>query len=166
MLFWVNFVMTNEEERLQHWLTVLAEPDAHMSKIAAEKLGSLRLPQAVPSLIYAMQHRTASVAAAAALALGEIRDKNAIRPLIVTMMNHQDVVVQTAAAEALGAMKAVDAVPSLKRIVQDYLAKYENDRFNLTRGMSRGLFTTAIQSLREIGTREALRIAADAERAG
>lgn len=138
--------MSPEEERLKQWLTVLNEPDAVMSKIAAEKLGEMHSMRPIPDLIRAMQHRTTLVAAASALALGKIRDNSATPALIQTLLTHQDVVVQTAAAESLGVLKTTEAVPALRKIVYDHIETYKNDRFNLTRGMSRGLFTTAIQS--------------------
>lgn len=158
--------MSPEEERLKKWLAVLNEPNAEMSKIAAEKLGSLHNPIAVPDLIRAMEHRTAMVAASAALALGKIGDKSASPSLIKTLHNHQDVMVQSAAAEALGQLREIQAISHLKQTIDEYLEKYKNDRFNLTRGMSRGLFTTSILALRQIGTPHALRIAQEAERAG
>jgi HEAT repeat protein len=158
--------MSPEEERLKKWLAVLNEPDAQMSRIAAEKLGDLRNTTAIPDLIRAMQHRTAQVASAAALALGKIGDKSASPSLIKTLHDHQDVMVQTAAAEALGHLRDTQAIAHLKQTIDDYLDKYKNDRFNLTRGMSRGLFTTSIAALRNIGTVSALRIAQEAEKAG
>lgn len=155
-----------EEQRLKKWMDVLHEPDTEMSKIAADKLGEIGNKQAVPELIEAMEKRTALVAAAAAIALGKIGDRSSIPVLIKTLRRHQDVVVQSGAAEALGMMRAEEAVPALKAVVQDYLNKYKNDRFNLTRGFQRGLFTTCIQSLKQIGTRDAIRFAENAESAG
>jgi HEAT repeat protein len=159
-------IMTQEEERLKHWLRVLNEPNAEMSKIAAQKLGELKRDEAVQDLLNALQKRTSMVAAACALALGKIGDKRALNTLCSMMQNHQDVMVQTAAAEALGEMRAKEAVPALKAIIDDYIKTFYNDRFNLTRGMRRGLFTTAISSLRQIGTPQAIKIATEAERAG
>jgi HEAT repeat protein len=158
--------MSSTEERLQHWLKTLNEPDANMSKIAAEKLGDLGDSRAVEPLIKTMQTRTPMIAAACALALGNLKDKRAVSHLISALKTSSDVHVQTAAAEALGIMKEVSAVPALKLTVEAYLKTYQNDRFNLIRGMNRGLFTTALQALRNIGTREAIRIADQAESAG
>lgn len=154
------------DERLQKWLQVLREPNAEMSKIAADKLGEIGDKAAVPALVETLRTRAAFVAGAAALALGKIGDKSSVKDLIHALQNHQDVVVRTAAAEALGTMRAIEAIPALKQVCDDYLKTYHSDRFNLTRGMERGLFTTAIYSLRQIGTPQAIRIANQAESAG
>lgn len=154
------------DERLQKWLKVLKEPNAEMSKIAADKLGEIGDKAAVPALLETLRTRAAFVAGAAALALGKIGDKSAVKDLIHAMQTHQDVVVRTAAAEALGEMRAIEAIPALKAVCDEYLKTYQHDRFNLTRGMERGLFTTAIYALRQIGTPQAIRIANQAESAG
>ncbi|MCU0511181.1 MAG: HEAT repeat domain-containing protein [Anaerolineae bacterium] len=149
--------------RLNQWLEVLREPDAEMSKIAADKLGDLGSREAVADLITAMERRTAFVAAAAALALGKIGDPLAIPVLLQTLEAHQDVQVKAAAAEALGLLRAKNAVTALKKVVQDYLDTYRNDHFSRTRSYQRGLFTAAIAALKHIGTREAIRFAENAE---
>lgn len=149
--------------RLKQWLEVLREPDAEMSKIAADKLGDIGSPEAVPDLILALERRTAFVAAAAAKALGMIGDKRAILPLIKALNHHQDIMVRTAAAEALGALHALEAVSHLKKVVQDYLDTYRTDHFSKTRSFQRGLFTTSIAALKQIGTRDAVRFAEQAE---
>lgn len=151
------------DQRLQQWLEALREPDAEMSKIAADKLGEMRRPEAVPALVEAMERRTALVAAAAAQALGRIGDTRALAPLLKALVSHKDIVVQTAAAEALGIMHARDAVPTLKQVVQDYLDTYKTDHYSKTRSFRRGLFTTCIEALKAIGTRDAIRFAEKAE---
>lgn len=153
-------------ERLDKWIQVLREPNAEMSKIAADKLGEIGDKTAVPALLETLRTRAAFVAGAAALALGRIGDKNTVKDLVRAMQTHQDVVVRTAAAEALGVMKSIEAIPALKAVCDDYLKAYQHDRFNLTRGMERGLFTTAIYALRQIGTPTAIRIANQAESSG
>ena len=158
---------TIENKRLQKWVRVLTEPDIEMSKIAADKLGDMKAVEAVPVLIETLEQRTTFVAVAAAQALGQIQDKSAIRPLIKAMRDHQDIAVQTAAAEALGVIgDRKDAIPALKRMVEDYLKEHSNDRYSLTRGYKRGLFTTCIAALKEIGTPDAIRFAENAESAG
>lgn len=147
------------EQRFKQWLEVLREPDAETSKIAADKLGDIGNTDAVPALIEAMERRTAFVAAAAAQALGKLGDKRAIQPLLTAVVNHQDIMVQTAAAESLGMMRAKEAVPTLKKVVQDYLDAYKNDHFSKTRSFRRGLFTTCISALKQIGTPDAIRFA-------
>jgi len=153
------------EQRLRQWLEVLREPDAEMSKIAAEKLGDIGSPDAVPDLITAMQKRTALVAGSAAKALGRLKDKRAIAPLIQALTAHQDILVQTNAAEALGVLKAVDAVPVIKKVIETYLQTNKHDHFTMTRSHQRGLFITCIDALKAIGTMDAIRFATKVESA-
>jgi HEAT repeat protein len=152
-------MMTVSNQRLRQWLEVLHEPDAEMSKIAADKLGDMGSAEAVPDLLKAMKGRTALVASACAKALGRIGDKRAAAPLIQTLSSHQDVLVQTAAAEALGALKAGEAVPLLKKVIEAYLQANKHDHFTMTRSHQRGLFIASIDALKAIGTPDALRFA-------
>ena len=154
-----------EEQRLKKWIKVLHGKDAEMSRIAAEKLGEIANSTAIPDLDRALHNRTMFVAAVAAKSLGKIGDKSAVPSLIKALSNQrQDVVVRTAAAEALGIIGHYSAVPGLEEVVNDHISKYKNDRFNLIQGYERGLFTTAIRSLKQIGTSKANRIAAKAEK--
>lgn len=156
---------TREELRLRQWLEILNEPDPEMSMIAAGKLAEIRRQEAVPDLITAMQRRTPEVAAAAAQALGRIGDKSAIPALIQTLQRHRDVHVQTAAAESLGRLQAHTAIPALKQAITNYIEEHKTDRLAMTRGFRRGLFTTSILALKQIGTRDAVRFAERAESA-
>jgi HEAT repeat protein len=154
-----------EEQRLKKWINVLHGKDAEMSRIAAEKLGDIGNLVAIPELDKALHTRTMFVAAVAAKALGKIGDKSAVDSLLKTLTNQrQDVVVRTAAAEALGIIGHHSAISGLEVIVNDHISKYKNDRFNLIQGYERGLFTTAIRSLKQIGTPKAKRIATKAEK--
>ncbi len=154
-----------EQQRLDKWIKVLHGKDAEMSRIAAEKLGEIGNPVAIPDLEKALHTRTMFVAAVAAKSLGKIGDKSAVDSLMKALRNtRQDVVVRTAAAEALGIIGHYTAVPSLEEVVNEHISKYKNDRFNLIQGYERGLFTTAIRSLKQIGTSKAKRIAAQAEK--
>jgi len=154
-----------EEQRLNKWIKVLHGKDAEMSRIAAEKLGDIGNPVAIPDLDKALHTRTLFVAAVAAKSLGRIGDKSAVNSLIKALSNkRQDVVVRTAAAEALGNIGHYSAISSLEEVVNDYIEKYKNDRYNLIQGYERGLFTTAIRSLKQIGTSKANRIASNAEK--
>jgi HEAT repeat protein len=155
--------MMTTNPRLKQWLEVLREPDAEMSKIAADKLGEIGSPDAVPDLITALERRTPFVAAAAAQALGKIRDKRAVPALLKALSNHQDIMVRTAAAESVGLIRAMDGVPLLKKVVQDYLDTYRTDHFSRTRSFQRGLFTACIAALKEMGTRDAKVFAEKAE---
>ena len=154
-----------EQQRLDKWIKVLHGKDAEMSRIAAEKLGEIGNPVAIPDLDKALHTRTMFVAAVAAKSLGKIGDKSAVDSLMTALRNkRQDVVVRTAAAEALGIIGHYTAVPSLEEVVNEHISKYKNDRFNLIQGYERGLFTTAIRSLKQIGTSKAKRIASHAEK--
>jgi HEAT repeat protein len=153
-----------EEQRLDKWIKVLHGRDAEMSRIAAEKLGEIGNPVAIPELEKALT-RTMFVAAVAAKSLGKIGDKSAVGSLTKTLNNQrQDVAVRTAAAEALGIIGHYSAIGSLEEVVNTYIDKYKNDRYNLIQGYERGLFTTSIRSLKQIGTSKAKRIARQAEK--
>ncbi|MGB1287479.1 MAG: HEAT repeat domain-containing protein [Aggregatilineales bacterium] len=156
---------TAEQRRLQKWIRVVGEPDIEMSKIAADKLAEMGASEAIPALINALETRTTFVAVASAQALGKIGDKTAIKPLIQAMQQHNEIAVQTAAAEALGKIGDKKAVPALKREVETFLHEHKNDRYSLTRGFKRGLFTTCIAALKKIGTSDAIRFAKHAESA-
>lgn len=154
-----------EEQRLKKWIKVLHDKDAEMSRIAAEKLGEMGERSAIPDLEKVLNTRTMFVAAAAAKALGKIGHRSAVNGLVTAMLNERnDVVVRTACAEALGLIGHYTGVDGLETVVNNYVNKYHNDRHNLLKGYERGLFTTAIRSLKQIGTPQAKRIAADAER--
>lgn len=154
-----------EEQRLKKWIQVLHDNDTEMSRIAAEKLASIGDKRAVPELVKALEGRTMFVAAAAAKALGILGDKSAINSLVHTMSNtRNDVVVRTACAEALGLIGHYTAIEGLQGVIEDYINKNKHDRFNHIHGYERGLFTTAIRSLKQIGTPKAKRIAFDAEK--
>jgi HEAT repeat-containing taxis protein len=161
----VNPMASIEEQRLKKWIKVLHGKDAEMSRIAAEKLGEIGNPVAIPDLEKALHTRTMFVAAVAAKSLGKIGNKSAVASLLKILANHrQDVVVRTAAAEALGIIGHHSAISGLEAVVNDHMSKYRNDRFNLIQGYERGLFITAIRSLKQIGTPTARRIAAKAEK--
>lgn len=153
------------DQRLRQWIEVLREPDAEMSKIAADKLGDIGSPDAVPDLVTAMQKRTVAVAAAAAKALGKLKDKRAVPPLIQALNSHQDILVQTAAAESLGRLKAVDGVPALKKVIETYLQTYKHDHFTMTRSHQRGLFIACIDALKAVGTADSIHFANKVESA-
>lgn len=156
---------TVEEQRLNKWIKVLHGRDAEMSRIAAEKLGEIGNPVAIPELEKALAGRTMFVAANAAKAMGRIGHKSSVPALIKALTDkNQDVVVRTAAAEALGEIGHYSAIEGLEMVVNNYVTKYKNDRYNLIQGYERGLFTTAIRSLKLIGTPKSKRIAAQAER--
>lgn len=154
-----------EEQRLKKWIKVLHGRDAEMSRIAAEKLGEIGNPVAIPELEKALAGRTMFVAANAAKAMGRIGNRSAVAALIAALTDtKQDVVVRTAAAEALGNIGHYSAIEGLEIVVNDYITKYKNDRYNLIQGYERGLFTSAIRSLKQINTPKSKRIASQAEK--
>lgn len=154
-----------EEQRLKKWIKVLHGRDAEMSRIAAEKLGEIGNPVAIPELEKALAGRTMFVAANAAKAMGRIGNRSAVAALIDALTDtKQDVVVRTAAAEALGNIGHYSAIEGLEIVVNDYITKYKNDRYNLIQGYERGLFTSAIRSLKQINTPKSKRIASQAEK--
>ncbi len=153
-----------ERQRLEKWLTILVEGDREMSKIAADKLGQIGHPAAVPALIEALDRRPPEVSAAAARALGLIGDKQAVPALITAMLEHHDVTVNTAAAEALGDLRDPRAVDALAQVIDAYNNKYQGDRFGRVHSHMRGLYIAAIRALESIGTREARNIARRASR--
>lgn len=157
---------TIEQQRFEKWMRLLDGHDAEMSKVAADKLAEIGNLKAVPALIEALEKRTTFVAVASAHALGKMGDDRAIDPLIKALKRHPDLAVQSAAAEALGELRAKEAIPVLKAEVQAYLDTHNDDRFTLTRGFKRGLFTVCIAALKQIGTMEAVSFARQAERAG
>ncbi|MAU10420.1 MAG: hypothetical protein CL607_11400 [Anaerolineaceae bacterium] len=155
---------SREELRLQNWIQTLNEPNDEMATIAAGKLAEIGHPRAVPHLIKALR-RTPNVAVESATALGKIGDKSAISALIELLDHHSNVHVQTAAATSLGRLQATSAIPALKRIVTNYIEQNKTDRLSMTRGYRRGLFTTCLLALKQIGTRAAVRFAERAETA-
>lgn len=154
--------MTTEDLRFKKWLRILGENDTEMSKIAADKLSEMGNLAAVPALIVAMEKRVLDVSLAATRALGKLKAREAIPALIRMMNEHPDITVNTAAAEALGLIGDASATQALKGVIDDYL-RSNSDRYNRIHSFRRGLFTTAIWSLKQIGTPEARRIATNAE---
>ena len=89
----------------------------------------------------------------------------AIPALIQALNAHQDILVQTAAANALRGMKAVDSVPTIKKVIETYLQTYKHDHFTMTRSHQRGLFIACIDALKAIGTMDSIRFANKVESA-
>lgn len=152
-----------EERRLHKWINSLGDYDTAVASSAAEKLGRLGNPQAVPALVEAMRTRVTIVSAAAAAALGVIRDRSAVPALIETVRNHNDPVVRTAAIKSLGEIGDPKAVPALSQTIDEYLRSSNGDRLTAIRGYNYALLTTAVYALRLIGTPEALRAARKAD---
>jgi HEAT repeat protein len=84
-------------------LALLGGSDPDLRQQAAELLGAIPAPRAVPSLIAALQDKESYVRKYAAAALGAIRDPRADQPLIAATKD-QDQNVRQAAARSLGQM--------------------------------------------------------------
>lgn len=160
----VAMMSSIEEQRLKKWIAVLNDNDAEMSKIAANKLGEIGNRDAVPHLIRAMQSRTMFVSAASAQALGDIGDKSAVPALIKTMNNHRDAIVQESAVRSLGKLGGAESVRALRTLVESYKENLDGDRYTQLRDYRRGVYTTALEALKQIGSPEALRIVKRAQK--
>ncbi|MBN1678639.1 MAG: HEAT repeat domain-containing protein [Anaerolineae bacterium] len=120
---------------------------------AAKALGALGNPEALEPLIHALAGPSA-LRADAAGALGSLGDSRAVEPLIAVLDNARDD-VRCAAAAALGQIGYPDAVPALIPLLDDPAIVY-----------GRTVGETAAESLRQIGTLEALEAITAWEHAG
>jgi len=112
-----------------------------------------------------MQTRTMFVSAASAQALGIIGDRSAIPAIVQTMNTHRDAIVQESAVRALGNLGGAESVRALRSLVESYKQNIEDkDRYTQLRDYRRGVFTTALEALKAIGSPEALRIVKRAQR--
>ncbi len=153
-----------KERRLKKWLRLLTEGDREMNKIAAEKLGAIGDPAAIPALTSALDRRPAEISAAAARSLGTIGDKSAVPALIKALREHHDTLVNMAAAEALGQLRATKAIDALEKVIIDYDVASTGDRHARIHSDRRGLYISAIQALEQIGTPRSRNIARKAQR--
>jgi len=83
--------------------------DTQVSESAAEALMAFGA-KAVATLLDALKNEHPGARQLAATALGEIRDKRAVEPLILLLQTDDEYAVRTAAAAALGQIKDVRAV--------------------------------------------------------
>ena len=91
---------------------------------AANLLGELGDPRAVPALIAVLD--VPSVNLAAIWSLAEIDDKRAVGPLI-TLLGKDDPTVQVLAIRALAKMDAKEAIPALYRSLDDTQRSHVDD---------------------------------------
>lgn len=150
------------ERRLRKWLETLDDPDVTAAANAAEKLGKLGHTGALQPLINAMKTRAEVVAAACAQALGDLNDRAAVPALIEIARYHDEPIVRTAAIQSLGSIGDPRAVPALSHIIDEYLAGRAGDRLSKIRGYNYAMLTITVESLKRIGTPQALRAAAKA----
>jgi len=113
---------------------------------AADALGLIGDPAAIPDLLAALGDAEASVRGHAAAALGRIGDRRAVGPLI-GLLREPDVWLRWAAADALGSLgDPVAVLPLLEAWIG---AEHEL------------LLSAAAEAIRRIGSAEALRAALD-----
>ncbi len=142
---------TTNTRYLEKWLHYLEDVDREMSRLAAEKLGTLKDSSAVPALIKALHNRPDDIRAAAARSLGTIGSPVAI-PALAALLGDYNSSVAYAAADALGRIGGDAAVPPLREVLIRYarLTGFEQKR-------DRSLYLAACSALRSIGTPEALK---------
>jgi HEAT repeat protein len=97
-------------------VAAMKDPDADVRWEAANALGEIKDPRAVPSLIEALQVK--DLQWHAALALGEIKDPRAVEPLIAALQN-KDAEFREQVASALGQIKDPRADAALIAALKD-----------------------------------------------
>ena len=102
----------------RHVVVALKDDDPAMREIAAEQLGKIGDPYAVPFLIEALKDDESVVRENACLALGRIGDKSVIQPLIKALKDKQGYVRKNA-ANALGMLKDPSTVEALVVATRD-----------------------------------------------
>jgi hypothetical protein len=111
----------------------LSDKHADVRRAAATSLGRLRQSSRIARVklldMFNDKKEEMSVRAAVAGALGEIGDKNALKPLIRSMSSRRDENMHSVIAYALGNLRDRGALPCLRRA----LKKYEADEGNPTR---------------------------------
>ncbi len=133
-------------------IDALQNPRYPARPLIASTLGQIGDKRATEPLIHSLQDQDKSVRLHAALALGKLKDKRAIQPLIHSLFDEMPPVgtdpltgnpltVRAAAAQALGELRASEAVPALKVLLQD---------------SNPSIRRATIQALGQIGTEDAL----------
>lgn len=113
-------------EEMEHWreevvdelLQQLTSDRASRRWSAAEALGQLGAPRAVPALVEALRDPHAFVRWAAVQALGHIHEKRTI-PLLLTMVEDPDPLARRSALDALGFFDTAEARRALRRALHD-----------------------------------------------
>ena len=95
-----------------------AGSDHRVRERAAQVLGALEDPAAVPSLIRALEDEEPDVRGSAVRALGRLRDLRAFRPL-VNLVDDEAAHVRESAASSLGGLGDARAVPHLNDALDD-----------------------------------------------
>jgi HEAT repeat protein len=97
---------------------VLPDPDRNLRRAAAESLGSIADPQAVPALLLALEDEHWSVRCAAASALGQVRVGKAVQGLLARL-HDEDATVRRAVVAALGEIGDARAAGPLTQVLPD-----------------------------------------------
>ena len=98
--------------------TFKADTDPHVRDVAAQALGDIADPAAVPGLIDVLNDRNLHIEDRAARILGEIADPAAV-PALIDALRASDARLRTSAAEALGMIADRRAVPPLIKALGD-----------------------------------------------
>lgn len=101
---------------------LLAHPDAHQRKFAADILGALRLAGATPALVQALDDADANVRTAAAEALGQVGGA-AARLVLDRLLLSADVMLRVCALEGLAHLDAPPPLPALTPHLMDPLTR-------------------------------------------
>jgi HEAT repeat protein len=99
-------------------MEVLVDADRNLRRAAAESLGAIGDPQAVPPLLLALEDEHWSVRCAAAGALGRIRSGKSL-PALLARLQDDDQTVRRAAVAALGELGDTRAAGRLVAALQD-----------------------------------------------
>jgi HEAT repeat protein len=97
---------------------VLVDADRNLRRAAAESLGAIADPQAIPPLLLALEDEHWSVRCAAAGALGKIRSGKST-PALLSRLHDDDQTVRRAAVAALGEVGDIRAAGPLAAALQD-----------------------------------------------
>ncbi|MDP8230456.1 MAG: HEAT repeat domain-containing protein, partial [Candidatus Gorgyraea atricola] len=108
---------------------------------AAEALGKIDDPQAVPALIKALMNEESGIQATAANALGEIGNPQAV-PALIKALRYEDYAIRSYTAEALGKIGDPRAVPALIRVL------------NSEKRYIKGIRNTTAEALGKIGGKQ------------
>jgi len=126
--------------KVRRSIALLEHKDHRVRVSAAQALGKIADPQAIPALVRALDDNNSYVRKFAAQALGKIADPQAI-PGLLQALSDKDSQVQVLAAHALGKIAHPQAVPALVKAL--------SDRYS-------GVRETAAQALGEIGDAQAV----------
>ena len=100
-------------------ITLLGDSDEWVRMAAARALGELRDERALMRLITTLADDQWRVRELAAWALSEMKDERAVAPLCSVLLSDVRVEVRRQAAEALGEIASAEALPALKRALND-----------------------------------------------